>query len=174
MIKERIFEILLVAIYAGTCIVMMATGHHPSNCLILLGFSIGAILSFGFVTTVAGMLLTVASEPETETNGEFDEAFWAKAIAGAINRFTPDWIKEWLGRSGKALTLIFYLIPVFKTTLTFMTLSIGVLLGIGYFFATSGRTLAPDLLVLIGQIAGLYVLYLASMASIRAIEETSI
>lgn len=173
--NRKIFLVLVTILYGGVCILFLASGYQVQYCFNMLGFIIGIELVLGMVLVIRQMFLSVVSESESD-----DELLHGlKSIKAPVwlvkfSKQIPDWVKDALDRAGTAGHIIFQLLPVFDEIILTITICTAILFGIGYIFTTTGASLVPDYLKLIGQISGLYMMFVIWTLFNQLVKETSI
>jgi hypothetical protein len=155
--NRKVYLMLAMILYSGICTIFLASGYRVEYCLNLLGFAVAIQFMLGIIMVIVQMALTVASDDEKEASKRTNAPDWILKISKSL----PEWVKEALGRAGAAGQPIFQLLTVFNSIIVNITIGTSIIFGIGYFFSTSGQSLVPDFVTLLGQIVGLYCVYYA-------------
>jgi len=166
--NQLVFSSLLAVLYGLICLVMLATGYGVTDCITLLGWPAGGYLAINLIAVFARMILiSVADEPDYNFK---QPRPWISQNMPIVS----DFLADWAGRVGSAFMILLDLMPVFRIWVTVVTICVGPLMGVVYLFSTTGPTLVPDLIQLIGQMASLWVMYAGFGFVLTAIEAADV
>jgi len=167
-INSAVFYCLFALLYGLICVVLLATGRSEIDCIVLLGWPIGAYLGISIILVISRMLVIAASSYIDGKDPDHPKQTMIKCPR------LPEWVYDFFERAGSAGMTILDLLPIFRKVLIITTPCVGVLAGVIYLFNTTGPRLVEDLFNLIGEVAGLWGIYAACMVAISAIERAGI